>query len=118
MSPTQSSRTESGSLLDEARHVSESMAERTAWRTCRDNAAGPRSANAAAGTPWPRLACPRGSGAPRVRRRCPESALASDITEHKTSEDKLYLRAIKNVISNRIVGYLISDRMKARLAEY
>jgi len=79
-------------------------------------AAGPRSANAAAGTPSPRLACPRGSGAPRVRRRCPESALASDITEHKTSEGKLYLRAIKNVISNRIVGYLISDRMKTRLA--
>ena len=39
-----------------------------------------------------------------------------DITEHKTAEGKLYLCAIKDVYSNRIVGYSISDRMKARLA--
>jgi transposase InsO family protein len=39
-----------------------------------------------------------------------------DITEHPTSEGKLYLCAIKDVFSGRIVGYSISDRMKSRIA--
>ena len=29
----------------------------------------------------------------------------ADITEHRTSEGKLYVCAIKDVFSNRIVGY-------------
>jgi len=37
-------------------------------------------------------------------------------TEHRTEEGKLYLCAVKDVYSNRIVGYSISDRMKSRLA--
>lgn len=37
-------------------------------------------------------------------------------TEHPTSEGKLYLCAIKDVFSGRIVGYSIDSRMKARLA--
>jgi transposase InsO family protein len=40
----------------------------------------------------------------------------TDITEHATSEGKLYLCAIKDVYSNRIVGYSIDSRMKASLA--
>ncbi len=40
----------------------------------------------------------------------------SDITEHRTGEGKLYLCAIKDVYSNRIVGYSIDSRMKSRLA--
>lgn len=40
----------------------------------------------------------------------------TDITEHPTGEGKLYLCAFKDVCSNRIVGYSISDRMTARLA--
>ncbi len=40
----------------------------------------------------------------------------TDIAEHKTAEGKLYLCAIKDVYSNRIVGYSIDSRMKARLA--
>ncbi len=39
----------------------------------------------------------------------------SDITEHWTGEGKLYLCAIKDVWSNRIVGYSIDSRMKSRL---
>ncbi len=39
-----------------------------------------------------------------------------DITEHPTAEGKLYLCAIKDVYSGRIVGYSISDRMKSRIA--
>ena len=40
----------------------------------------------------------------------------TDITEHWTDEGKLHLRAIKDVRSNKIVGYSIDDRMKASLA--
>lgn len=40
----------------------------------------------------------------------------TDITEHWTGEGKLYLCAIKDCHSNKIVGYAIGDRMKADLA--
>ena len=40
----------------------------------------------------------------------------TDITEHPTGEGKLYLCAIKDVFSNRIVGYSIADRMTSELA--
>lgn len=40
----------------------------------------------------------------------------SDLTEHPTREGKLYLCAIKDVWSRRIVGYSISDRMTSQIA--
>ncbi|WP_086150457.1 hypothetical protein [Cellulosimicrobium sp. KWT-B] len=40
----------------------------------------------------------------------------TDITKHLTAQGKVYLCAIKDACSNRIVGYSISDRMEARLA--
>lgn len=40
----------------------------------------------------------------------------ADITEHPTAEGKLYLCAIKDAFSGRIVGYSIDSRMKASLA--
>jgi transposase InsO family protein len=40
----------------------------------------------------------------------------TDITEHPTAEGKLYCCAIKDLFSNRIVGYAIGDRMTADLA--
>lgn len=39
----------------------------------------------------------------------------ADITEHRADEGKLYLCAIKDVYSNRIVGYSIDARMKSSL---
>jgi transposase InsO family protein len=39
-----------------------------------------------------------------------------DITEHPTAEGKLYLCAIKDAFSGRIVGYSMDSRMKASLA--
>jgi putative transposase len=55
-----------------------------------------------------------------VRRRftadAPNRLWLTDITEHPTAEGKLYLCAIKDVYSNRIVGYSIDTRMKASLA--
>ncbi len=46
----------------------------------------------------------------------PNALWLTDITEHPTSEGKLYLCAVKDVYSGRIVGYSIDSRMKASLA--
>ena len=46
----------------------------------------------------------------------PNRLWLTDLTEHRTDEGKLYLCAIKDVYSNRIVGYSIDSRMKASLA--
>ena len=46
----------------------------------------------------------------------PNQLWLTDVTEHKTAQGKLYLCAIKDVFSGRIVGYSIDSRMKARLA--
>jgi transposase InsO family protein len=46
----------------------------------------------------------------------PNALWLTDITEHRTDEGKLYCCAIKDVYSNRIVGYSLSDRMTAALA--
>lgn len=40
----------------------------------------------------------------------------TDITEHKTRDVRLYLCAVKDAVSGRIVGYSIDPRMKASLA--
>lgn len=45
----------------------------------------------------------------------PNELWLTDITEHRTREGKIYLCAIKDVFSNRIVGWAIDERMKARL---
>jgi putative transposase len=46
----------------------------------------------------------------------PNRLWLADITEHATGNGKLYLCAIKDVFSNRIVGYSLDTRMKSRLA--
>lgn len=46
----------------------------------------------------------------------PNELWLTDITEHPTSEGKLYLCAVKDVFSNRIVGYSMNSRMTASLA--
>ena len=55
-----------------------------------------------------------------VRREFTATALnelwLSDISEHWTREGKLYICAVKDVFSNRIVGYAIDSRMKSSLA--
>nr|WP_253805131.1 IS3 family transposase [Nocardia sp. FDAARGOS_372] len=58
----------------------------------------------------------RGPGPPQLHRRCPNQLWLSDISEHWTGEGKLYICAVKDVFSNRIVGYSIDSRMKSVLA--
>ncbi|MDN4507332.1 DDE-type integrase/transposase/recombinase [Dietzia kunjamensis] len=50
------------------------------------------------------------------RAQAPNQLWLADITEHWTGEGKLYLCAVKDIYSNRIVGYSIDSRMKSRLA--
>ena len=46
----------------------------------------------------------------------PNELWLTDISEHWTKEGKLYLCAIKDAFSNRVVGYSIESRMTASLA--
>jgi len=48
--------------------------------------------------------------------QAPNQLWLTDLTEHPTGEGKVYLCAIKDVFSNRIVGYSINSRMKSRIA--
>lgn len=105
-------------LADEARIHGEPMTDKTAWRICRDNhwwsSFGKKRArgnNKKAGPPVHDDLVQR-----QFTAHAPNELWLTDITEHRTSEGKIYLCAIKDVFSNRIVGYSISDRMKARLA--
>lgn len=48
--------------------------------------------------------------------KVPNELWFADITEHPTAQGKLYLCAIKDAFSGRIVGYSMDSRMKASLA--
>jgi putative transposase len=103
-------------LSEEARTAGEPMAERTAWRICTDNKwwsifGKKRGKNGKTGPPVHDDLVERDFTAEELNR-----LWLSDITEHPTREGKLYLCAIKDVFSNRIVGYCIDSRMKSRLA--
>lgn len=106
-------------LFDEVRAAGFDVCERTVWRICRDNGW------------WSLIVRRRGrsgkrvlTGAPAhedlVRREFTAEATNRlwlvDITEHPTAEGKLYLCAVKDACSKRIVGYSIDSRMKSRLA--
>ena len=104
-------------LAGEAESVGQRMCERTAWRICRDNQW------------WSVFGKKRGKNGKRpgppvhddlVQRDFSADDVnelwLTDITEHWTDEGKLYLCAIKDVFSGRIVGYSMDSRMKARLA--
>ena len=104
-------------LGDEARDAGHTAADRTMWRLC------------AAGGWWSVFGKKRGKNGKKpgppthddlVNRdftaQGPNELWLTDITEHPTAEGKVYLCAIKDVYSGRIVGYSIDSRMKSRLA--
>ncbi|MFC7945291.1 IS3 family transposase [Microbacterium oxydans] len=113
-------------LADEARDVGEAMADRTAWRIASANgwfsAFGKpkRGKGRRPGPPVHDDLCAVIDEDGRVRHvfaaDAPNELWLVDITEHKAAEGKLYLCAIKDVFSGRIVGYSIDSRMKSRLA--
>lgn len=104
-------------LADEARDAGHAACDRTMWRVCSSNGW------------WSAFGKKRGKNGKKpgppvhddlVKRNFTADVAnqlwLADITEHQTGEGKLYLCAIKDVCSNRIVGYSISDRMKSRIA--
>ncbi len=104
-------------LADEVRESGHRACDRTMWRVCSSNGW------------WSVFGKKRGKNGKKpgppvhddlVKRdftaQAPNQLWLADITEHRTSEGKLYLCAIKDVFSNRIIGYSISDRMKSRIA--
>lgn len=104
-------------LADEARDAGVSMSERTAWKICSENrwwsAFGKKRARSTKKSGPPvhdDLVCRNFSA------DAPNELWLGDITEHRTREGKLYCCAIKDVFSNRIVGYSIDHRMKSRIA--
>jgi hypothetical protein len=101
--------------LDRAGHVA---GERRVWRLCSQQklwSATVRKGRRGAGkTPGPAVHddhVQRQFSAP-----APDRVWVTDITEHPTAEGKLYCCAIKDLFSNRIVGYAIDERMTAQLA--
>ena len=113
-------------LADEARDAGESMTDRTAWRIASANgwwSAFGKKRGRGGKRPGPPVhddLCTVTGENGRVRHEFtaegPNELWLTDITEHKTSEGKLYVCAIKDVFSNKIVGYSIDSRMKASLA--
>ncbi|MGQ4390667.1 IS3 family transposase [Streptomyces sp. SAS_270] len=103
-------------LADEARGAGAGMADRTAWRICRDNRwwsvfGKKRGKSKKTGPPVHDDLVSRDFTASG-----PNRLWLTDITEHATGEGKLYVCAVKDVFSKRIVGYSIDVRMKSRLA--
>ena len=113
-------------LADEARTAGQVMADRTAWRIASDNgwfSAIVKRRGKNGKKPGPAVhddLCAVTDDKGRVRHAFTAEAMnrlwLTDITEHRTSEGKLYLCAVKDAHSGRIVGYSIDSRMKSRLA--
>lgn len=104
-------------LADEVRDAGHQTCDRTMWRICSANGwwsafGTKRSKNSKKPGPPVHDDLVKRDFTADARNRL----WLADITEHRTGEGKLYLCAIKDVFSNRIVGYSISDRMKSRLA--
>jgi len=105
-------------IADELEAAGHTVGERRVWRLCRDHEVWSttvrKGRRGKRGRPGPAVhddLVQRNFTAPR-----PDAVWLTDITEHPTAEGKLYLCAIKDLFSNRIVGYSLGDRMTARLA--
>lgn len=105
-------------LADELEHAGLAVGERRVWRLCSQQrlwSTTVRKGRAGKGArPGPAV------HDDHVQRDFtaaqPNSKWVTDITEHPTGEGKVYCCAIKDLFSNRIVGYAIAERMTADLA--
>jgi transposase InsO family protein len=104
-------------LADEVRDGGHTVCDRTVWRHCQANGWWSRFGKKRTG----KSSKPGTAAHDDLVRRVftaesPNQLWLTDITEHWTDEGKLYLCAVKDLWSNRIVGYSIDSRMQARLA--
>ena len=104
-------------LADELERAGHQVGERRVWRLCSEHriwSTTTKKGRRGKGRPGPAVhddLVERNFTADH-----PDQIWLTDITEHPTSEGKLYCCAIKDLFSNRIVGYSINDRMTAQLA--
>lgn len=104
-------------LADELEAAGHQVGERRVWRLCRQQrlwSTTVRKGRIGKGRPGPAVhddLVKRNFTASR-----PDQVWLTDITEHPTGEGKLYCCAVKDLFSNRIVGYSIAERMTAQLA--
>jgi transposase InsO family protein len=105
-------------IADELEAAGHQVSERRVWRLCRDHriwsTTTKKGRRGGKGRPGPAV------HDDLVRRdftaAAPDRVWLTDITEHPTSEGKLYCCCVKDVFSNRIVGWSVDDRMTAQLA--
>ena len=105
-------------IADELEQQGHRSCERRVWRLCRQQRVwstttkkGRKHSGKSPGPPVHDDLVQRVFTAP-----APDMVWLTDITEHPTMEGKLYCCSIKDVFSNRIVGYALGDRMTAALA--
>lgn len=105
-------------IADELERAGQPTNERRVWRLCREqriwSTTTKKGRKGAGKTPGPAVhddLVRRNFTAAQI-----DTVWLTDITEHPTLEGKLYVCAIKDLCSNRIVGYAIDERMTAQLA--
>jgi putative transposase len=105
-------------IADELHAAGHPVGERRVWRLCSQHQVFSRTTRkgrtGSGKQPGPAVhddLVQRNFTAPR-----PDAIWLTDITEHPTAEGKLYLCAIKDACSHRIVGYAVGPQMTARLA--
>nr|WP_246276328.1 IS3 family transposase [Curtobacterium albidum] len=103
-------------IADDVAAAGHRVSERRVWRLCSQQRlwslhAKKRGLTRKAGPPVHDDRVRRAFTAPDLDR-----LWLTDITEHPTGEGKLYLCAVKDACSRRIVGYSIGDRMRSSLA--
>jgi len=105
-------------LFDELETAGHELGERRVWRLCRDQRLWSTTCRKGRrnGKGRPGLAVHDDLVQRVFSADAPDTVWLTDITEHPTSEGKVYCCAIKDVFSNRIVGYSIDERMTAQLA--
>ncbi len=103
-------------LTDELQAAGHQVGERRVWRLCRQQRLWSTTVKKGRHGKRPGPAVHDDLVQRQFRSPRPDAVWLTDITEHPTAEGKLYLCAIKDCFSNRIVGYAIGDRMTAQLA--
>ena len=105
-------------IADELEATGDRSCERRVWRLCRTqqiwSTTTKKGRRGSGKTPGPAVHDDLVQRVFRAERI--DAVWLTDITEHPTLEGKLYLCSIKDLCSNRIVGYAIDQRMTRHLA--